>query len=282
MARADGLGAIAVLGLGEAGAALAGGLAAAGARVRGFDPAGAAPPAGVEAVADATDAVRTSDVILSVNSAAAALEVAKTAAPVLGESHLFADLNTAAPELKRTIARAVEARGARFADVAIMAPVPGRGIRAPVLVSGTGAEEFAAVFESFGMPVTRVGSEPGAAAARKLARSVFMKGLAAAVGESLAAAERLECEEWLYADIEATIAGADERLLRRLIEGSRVHAARRSEEMEAAVAMLEELGVEPRVAAASREWLRSLCRTEAVGSSGRRAAVSSGRTEVSR
>jgi hypothetical protein len=37
-----------------------------------------------------------------------------------------------------------------------------------------------------------------------------------------------------------------------------VHAVRRVEEMSAAVAMLEELRVEPRIAGASEAWLRSL------------------------
>jgi hypothetical protein len=43
-----------------------------------------------------------------------------------------------------------------------------------------------------------------------------------------------------------------------LVAGSRKHAVRRRAEMEAAVAMLEELGVEPRVAAASEAWLAEL------------------------
>ena len=43
-----------------------------------------------------------------------------------------------------------------------------------------------------------------------------------------------------------------------LVEGSRKHAVRRRAEMEAAVAMLEALGVEPRVSAASEAWLAGL------------------------
>jgi 3-hydroxyisobutyrate dehydrogenase-like beta-hydroxyacid dehydrogenase len=136
-------------------------------------------------------------------------------------------------------------------------------VRTPALASGDGADRFAAAFDAFGMPVTVVGDEPGAAAARKLARSVFMKGQAAAIGEALEAAERLGCGEWLYRSIETAMTTADARLVRRLVEGSRRHAGRRVDEMAAAVAMLEELGVEPRVAAASEAWLRSLAGSEA-------------------
>jgi len=250
---------IAVLGLGEAGSAIAGDLAAAGARVLGFDPVQPARE-GVEPAADAPAAVATADIVLSVNTAAVALEVAETVAPALPSGCLYADLNTAPPALKRSVASAV---GVAFADVALMEPVPDWGVRTPALASGDGAERFAAAFDRFGMPVTSVGPEPGAAAARKLARSVFMKGQAAAIGEALEAAGRLGCEDWLYRNIETTMAAADARLVRRLVEGSRQHAGRRVDEMAAAVAMLEELGVEPRVAAASEAWLRSLAGSEA-------------------
>jgi 3-hydroxyisobutyrate dehydrogenase-like beta-hydroxyacid dehydrogenase len=252
---------VAVLGLGEAGSAIAYDLMAGGIRVFGFDPVRAAP-AGVRSKRDAGAAAAGTDVVLSVNSADVALEVAETVAPILVGGALFADLNTAAPALKRAIADVIDGRAARFVDVALLRPVAQAGIGTPALASGTGAEDFAATFQRFGMPVTTVGAAAGEAAARKLARSVFMKGLAAALGESLAAGERLGCEDWLRADIGATLAAADARLLDRLVQGSRAHAVRRVEEMAAAVAMLEELEVEPRIASASEAWLRSLAGSE--------------------
>src|SRR5206468_477088 len=142
--------------------------------------------------------------------------------------------NTAAPELKRRLAEVIGPTGALFADVGLIGPVLGNGLHTPALVSGPGAEALAAALGPLGMPVTVVGDRPGEAAARKLARSVFAKGLAAAIGESLAAAEQLGFEEWLYADLERTLEGADGALLQRLIDGSRVHAKRRVEEMSAA------------------------------------------------
>lgn len=256
--------AIGMLGLGEAGSAIAADLVAAGVSVRGWDPVAAAPE-GVEPASDAAEAAAGADVVLSANSAAAALDAARSAAPSLGQGQVFADLNTAAPALKRELAEVIAAAGASFADVALIGPVPGNGLRTRALVSGDGAESFAATVGPLGMPITLVGEQPGAAAARKLARSVFAKGLAAAIGESLAAAERLGFEEWLYADLERTLEDADAGLLQRLIEGSRLHAARRVGEMEAAVGMLEEAGVEPRVASASEAWLRSLARESEAG-----------------
>ena len=105
-----------------------------------------------------------------------------------------------------------------------------------------------------------------------------MKGLAAAIGEALEAAGRLGCEDWLYAQHRDH---AGRRRRARCCAGwSRAAAAtpaRRADEMAAAVAMLEELGVEPRVAAASEAWLRSLGRQrgQAVSAAGRPSAPAS-------
>ena len=60
---------------------------------------------------------------------------------------------------------------------------------------------------------------------------------------------------WLRREI-ADVLG--EPLLERLLSGTVTHAERRLEEMEAAAAYLEELGVEPRVSHAAAEWLEQL------------------------
>ena len=70
---------IAVLGLGEAGSAFASDLVAAGAVVRGYDPAVTAPD-GVIDCANEADAARTAELILSVNSASAAIAAFRAAA----------------------------------------------------------------------------------------------------------------------------------------------------------------------------------------------------------
>jgi 3-hydroxyisobutyrate dehydrogenase-like beta-hydroxyacid dehydrogenase len=255
---------VGMLGLGEAGTAIAADLVSAGAAVRGWDPV-ASVPEGVESAADAESAAAGAHLVLSANSAAAAMDAARAAAPALRDGQVFADLNTSPPALKRELAETVAPSAALFADVALIGPVPGSGLGTPALVSGNGAEAFAAMLGPLGMPVTVVGDRPGDAAARKLARSVFAKGLAAAIGESLAAAKQLGFEEWLYADLERTLENADAALLQRLIEGSRTHAERRVEEMSAAADMLEDAGVEPRIATASEAWLRSLARESEAG-----------------
>ena len=241
---------IAVLGLGEAGGRIAADLAAAGCVVRGWDPV--LRPAGIASAASAQEAVEGAEVVLSVNTSAVALSVAVGVADELSGNALYADLNTTSPQLKRELADALPVQ---FADVALIGAVPRLGLATPALASGAGAERFAGLFRPLGMPVDVVGPHPGDAAGLKLLRSVFMKGLAAAAIESLEAARAAGVEDRLHADIAAVIG---EPLLERLLSGTRTHAVRRVDEMRAAAAYLEELGVEPRVASAAAAMFEQL------------------------
>jgi 3-hydroxyisobutyrate dehydrogenase-like beta-hydroxyacid dehydrogenase len=244
---------IAVLGLGEAGGRLAVDLAAAGVEVRGYDPRRGVDLVGVARASDPASAVAGADVVLSVNSAAAARAAAEGARDALGAGSVFADLNTAAPSLKRELATLFADDA--FADVALLGAVPARGLSTSALASGRGAQSFAEALVPLGMPVEVVSAQAGDAAARKLLRSVFMKGLAASAIESLDAAGAAGQAAWLESEI-ADVIGAG--LLRRLVDGSRTHAARRVDELAAASELLVELGVEPRIAAASRAVLVQL------------------------
>jgi 3-hydroxyisobutyrate dehydrogenase-like beta-hydroxyacid dehydrogenase len=249
---------VALLGLGEAGSAIAGDLVAAGASVSGFDPARPETPAGVRLAVDARGAVVDSDVVLSLNAASAAVDAAASAASGLRAGQVYADLNSTAASVKRAVAEVVSPTGAAFADVALMDVVPGHGLRTPALVSGPGAEDFARRLSPLGMPVEILGAEPGTAATRKLLRSVFMKGLAASCLESMRAARAAGCEDWMREEIIDVLTTADGALLDRLLTGSARHAARRVHEVRDARELLTELGVESRVALAAEGWLTQL------------------------
>ncbi|HXW44781.1 MAG TPA: DUF1932 domain-containing protein [Streptosporangiaceae bacterium] len=248
---------IAVLGLGEAGSEIAADLVAAGATVHGYDPRVPAA-AGVEQRDSDADAARGAAAVIALTSAHEALETLQLALPGLAEGSLYADLNTSSARLKAELADVAALAGAGFADVALMAPVPGLGLRTPMLASGHAAAAFAAAFRPLGAKVTVLPGPPGTAAARKLVRSVFYKGLAAAVTESLRAARAAGCEDWLREDIGEVLASASQATVDRLEQGSIRHARRRTEEMAAACDLLEELGVPPRVARASQLWLQQL------------------------
>jgi 3-hydroxyisobutyrate dehydrogenase-like beta-hydroxyacid dehydrogenase len=249
--------AIALLGLGEAGSEIARDLLAAGADVRGYDPRVTAPP-GVLPRADEAAAVADADLVLSVNSAADAPVALHNALPGLRAGTVWADLNTAAPSVKRDLAAALAGRGVPVADVALLATVPGRGLRTPMLVSGDGARSYAQVMGGFGVTVDLLDGPPGAAISRKLLRSVFWKGVAAAVVEAMEGAEAAGVADWLRADIGAELDRFAADDVETFVAGSRRHARRRAAEMAAAAEQLRDLGVPSRVAEAARDQLAAL------------------------
>lgn len=253
---------VAVLGLGEAGSAIAADLYAAGAVVRGFDPRAPAG-AGVKPCTGDADACRGAAVVVSLTCAHEAEGALVAALPAMGRDAIYADLNTASSGLKAHLAGLAAAAGAGFADVALMAPVPGSGLRTPMLAAGPAAQAFAALFGPLGASVDVLPGPPGTAAARKLVRSVFYKGLAAAVIEALRAARAAGCEPWLRDNIRQELASASAATLDRLEQGSVRHALRRTDEMAAAAEQLRGLGVPPRIATASEQWLRQLLEEQA-------------------
>ena len=248
---------VAVLGLGEAGGAISQDLAAAGVRVRAYDPL-PRPAEGLIACTDEADAARGADLVLSVNSAKAAEDALRAGLPGMGEGAVWADLNTGAPALKRRLGEVAAAAGVAFADVSLMAPVPGKGLFTPMLVSGPAAPAYAGLLGPVGARITTLDGPAGEAATRKLLRSVFFKGMAAAAVEALYAARAAGLEDWMRQHIAEELASADERFAERLETGSHRHATRRAEEMRAASQLLGELGVPARISDASRDWLDQL------------------------
>ena len=245
---------VAVLGLGEAGSIIGRDLLASGVTVRGYDPV-AAGPDGIVATGSDAEACEGADLVLSLTTAHEAETAFRDAVPGLAPGVLFADLNTSAALLKPRLAALAGERDIAFADVAMMAPVPGRGIRTPMLVSGPAAGPVAAALTGLGGNAEAIPGPAGTAASRKLCRSVFYKGMAAAVTESLRAGRAAGCEDWLRENIAEDI-GMD--MLDRLEQGSITHAARRTDEMAAAADQLRELGIPARIAVASRDWLAQL------------------------
>lgn len=242
---------IAVLGFGEAGSLLARDLVAAGATVRGYDPRASAP-AGVAGAGSDAEAVAGAGLVLSVNSAADALGALEASLDALIPGAIWADLNTAAPGVKRRLAEAGGRRGIAVTDVAMMAPVPGNGLRVPMLASGDGAASVARGLRAFGANVEVLEGPAGLAATRKLLRSVFYKGMSASIVEALEAAEAAGLREWLAGHIAEELGAQDAGTVARIVTGTRQHAVRRGHEMGAAAEMLADLGVVPIMATASR------------------------------
>jgi 3-hydroxyisobutyrate dehydrogenase-like beta-hydroxyacid dehydrogenase len=230
---------IAVIGLGEAGSLIAGGLSAAGADVVGFDPANPENPP-VPVVASIAEAVVGANVVVSINSSTVSRKVAAETAPLLEPGTIFADLNTGTPALKKALA-ALFPDGV-FADVAIMKPVPGLAEKVPMGVAGTAARRFIELLEPFGTDLEYVSEVPGEAAARKLIRSILAKGMAAVLIDCLWAAEAMGLQDWAYEEIQREFDSSSADTAKRYLSGTAQHVKRRQIEMMDVTEMLSDTG----------------------------------------
>ena len=240
-------------GLGEAGSLISADLASAGATVTGYDPAPVPTPENVRRVSDHRSAVEGADLVMAATAAADAMSALTQALDDIPAGAVYADLSTAPAQLKRDLAEVAAGRSLRFVDVALMAMVPGNGLFGKSLASGPGAERYASLLAPIGVPVEWSGAEPGRAATRKLLRSVVLKGLPGLVIESMRAAEQAGLTTETWENLIGQLTSIDEAFLRRLLEGTHIHSARRGAEMEAATELLESLGVAPLMTRATTE-----------------------------
>jgi 3-hydroxyisobutyrate dehydrogenase-like beta-hydroxyacid dehydrogenase len=203
------------------------------------------------AVREAAAALADADLIFSAVSADQSLIAVEPLLPALRAGQVVVDINSVSPARKRETARQVEARGAVYVDMAVMAPVHPKGHRTPVLVAGRALDPVRAFLATLAFDAREVGDAPGAATAIKMVRSVFVKGLEAITVEALLAAERSGCRDTILASLAGSYPGlgwpehaayAFERTLR--------HGARRAAEMRESAATLNELGLTGGLAAA--------------------------------
>jgi 3-hydroxyisobutyrate dehydrogenase-like beta-hydroxyacid dehydrogenase len=246
---------VALLGLGEAGYAIALGL---GAQVTGFDPAWTARPVGFTVTETAAEAVAGAQVVIALTAAADAPGALKSVLGHTADGALYVDLSTGSPDLKRDLAGTATAHGLTFAEGVLMAPVLRLRVRTPVLVAGPGAVPAAELLSACGMDITSLGGEVGEAAARKLLRSIVVKGLTALMVESLRVAEKQGLGEWCYGHMVDTLTELDGDVIRKLLDGTASHSVRRVAEMEAAVQMARSAGEPAAMTQATVETLKSV------------------------
>lgn len=253
---------IAVLGLGEAGSHFANNLAAMGVIVTGFDPMPIHQlHSSIVVKASNAEAAHNTDIIFSANLSSVSEDIAKELLAVLKPNQFFCEMNTSGPEKKQKIASILASSGVKMIDLAIMAPVPPKGIMTPLLASGEFSAEFSAKIKPLNLDISVIeNSEIGDAATRKLLRSIVYKGIAAVVCEAMEAGQSFGMESYIRQQIGSLIGGNTE-LIDRFVEGSRTHAVRRMHEMEAVIEMLTAQGIEPIVTRGTKNNLEKLSKT---------------------
>ena len=218
-----------------------------------------AQEAGAQLVESPSALAASADVMLSTVTCSSALDAATRHAPYLTSAHLYGDLNSVSPDVKRQIAGVISAAGAQFVESAVMAPVGPYGHRVPMLLGGPGAAAFIDTMRPFDMRLQLLdGARVGTAAAVKMCRSVVVKGLEALLTECVLGAAEYEATEHVFASLQESYPGIDwKRLADYNINRLVVHGERRAREMEEVAETLREKGVEPIMAEATarrQDW----------------------------
>jgi 3-hydroxyisobutyrate dehydrogenase-like beta-hydroxyacid dehydrogenase len=199
---------------------------------------------GGAAAATPGEAVAGADWVISAVTAASSLEAAASVAGALRGGQVFLDINSVSPARKQATA-GLMGGAAAYVDMAVMAPVHPRGHRTAALLSGRLPAELAAGLDRLGFAYEIVGEAVGGAAAVKLARSIFVKGLEAVTVEALLAAEAAGCLERVAASLAGSFPGLGwPGFAAYQFERTLAHGARRAAEMRESGAMLDELGLD--------------------------------------
>ena len=249
---------IAILGLGEAGSIFANDLSAMGITVSGWDPLPKRSlHENVHFAESNADAAKDADIIFSVNLSSASEAIAKEVLPVMNANKIYAEMNTSSPQKKIAVYNILKSSGVQYVDLAIMAPVPPKGIKTPFVASGPGAKKMQEIMESLKLDFSFLSENVGDASTRKLLRSIVYKGVAAVICEAMEAGTAFGLDEYIREQISSVIGGND-ALIDRFVEGSYSHAERRIHEMEAVVQMLKEKDLQPLMSTASRDNLKKI------------------------
>lgn len=258
---------IAIVGFGEAGRAFASGWSRPdGADLATYDAkvttAAASNPLrqaaealGVRLCLSNAEALSGAGTVFSLVTADHALEAAEESARHIAAGATYFDCNSCSPSTKTAAARIIEASGANYVDVAVMAPVNAKRHQTPVLVSGPDAETALPLMTRLGMHPQHAGQRVGDASTIKMLRSVMIKGLEALTAEAMLAARKAGVESAVLESLQASDPGMDwERRSAYNLERMMVHGERRAAEMREVAATLQELGLPDRMSTAIVDW----------------------------
>lgn len=258
---------IGFMGFGEAAPAIAEGLSEQGVSgMHAFDIAHAAEPERFSARAERSGTrmagspealAEACDLVLSLVTCTEAVPAAQSIADYLGPRHIYVDMNSASPAVKREVGSLVEKNGARFVEAAIMSVVPPNRHKVPALLCGAAATELKQVLDPLGMNLEVLGEDIGAASATKMFRSIVVKGVQGLFIECILAARHFGVEKRVLDSVTASFPGIDwNEFADYFVSRSALHAARQSHEMEEVSSTLETLGEMPVMAKATAERLK--------------------------
>ncbi|NLG37287.1 MAG: NAD(P)-dependent oxidoreductase [Clostridiales bacterium] len=218
-----------------------------------------AEQAGVLLADSSREIAQWADLLFAAVPSTYTLNVCKEVLPCLREGQLYVDVSASTPSVKKAIWDEVKRAGVLFVDAAMLGSLPKDKHRVPITASGNGAQAFYDVMTPYGMQITCAGEEAGAASAIKLVRSIFMKGIAALMIETMQAADAYGVAEEIIASLSESLDGIPfASHLNRLVTGTAIHCVRRAKELAGSIDMLQEAGIASDMTAAGKKRTEAL------------------------
>jgi 3-hydroxyisobutyrate dehydrogenase-like beta-hydroxyacid dehydrogenase len=202
---------------------------------------------GAEVVTEPGAWLKQADLVISAVFGTVAYDVAKAAMSQMQPESTFVDMTTADPSDMEKAFEVAKKHSVDFVDVAITGAVNLHGAKTPLLCAGEKAAEVADIFKKLGTPIQVVGEKPGDAAALKLLRSIFTKGLEALSIECLLTAEKRGLRNEIHEILSDVDKGSLRALMESMVSTHIEHSARRQKEVIEAQRQMQQADVIPLV-----------------------------------
>ncbi len=191
--------------------------------------------------------LKQADLVISAVFGTVAYDVAKEATSQMQPESTFVDMTTADPSDMEKAFELAKKHSVHFVDVAITGAVNLHGAKTPLLCAGEKATQVADIFKKLGTPIQVVGAKPGDAAALKLLRSIFTKGLEALSIECLLTAEKRGLRNEIHEILSDVDKGSLRALMESMVSTHIEHSARRQKEVIEAQRQMQQADVVPLV-----------------------------------
>lgn len=211
---------------------------------------------GAKQLESGAEVCRKADIVISGTPSSFALGAAEQASAGAHPGLIYIDVSTATPKDKKRMAQLLDSKGAAFVDGAMMGTLLKDRHRVPMLLCGSGAENFKRAMEPYNMRLTVVQGEPGTATSIKFIRSITAKGLSCLLIESFQAAKKFGVVDTIQESFLDSFGPGFQKIMDGYISGAVLHANRREHEMQNVVDFLKSEGLPCNMADATREKLK--------------------------
>jgi len=216
--------------------------------------------AGVQLAPSLRQLAGKSDVIFSAVWGNAALKVAGQCASFVKAGQFYCDINNTAPSVKTQGAEMLNAKGAKYVDLALFVAPDRDKHRSLMLASGDGARPLKRIMGPYGMNPEVVPGGAGRATTIKTLANIYYKGIQALCLELALSAWKVGIDPQLLAALVVKPVESlpkEEEMAFWIIRGI-VHAERKAAELESIIKAVREWGVKPIMLDAARKRLKTV------------------------